>query len=204
MHSEKLSLDELYTQCKQVGIPWMVIVRDRTNTTKNTVKVKSVEKRVEADVLRDDLADYMVRLLKNKEQAASTPVPTTTATTSHEPSTLATHSTIDVMLLSQDVGATKLKKKISQMASQKVLPALKKFASNNVVKVGAVDLPHHLIKEIVVSWDRNTESLPLLDKYPRYRDKFMQVVAFLQKNKTSPFVVLYSYKEDNFEFMILA
>jgi hypothetical protein len=202
MHSEKLSLDELYTQCKLVGIPWMVIVRDKTYTTKNTVKVKSVEKRVESDVNRDDLAEYMVRLLKNKEQLTSAPLPTAAATMSHEPSTLATHSTIDVMLLSQDAG--KLKKKISQMATQKVMPALKKFATNNIVKVGAVDLPLHLIKEIAVAWDRNSESLPILDKYPRYRDKFLQVSAFLQKNKNSPFVVLYSYKEDNFEFMILA
>ena len=202
MHSEKLTLEDLTLQCRLVGIPWMVILKDRVYRTDNTVKVKSVDKRIEVDIPRDDLADYMYRVIKYKE-TPQPPAPTPSSSHSHEPSTLATQSLLEVQILNQESSNAKLKKKILQMASNKLTPALKKFVGQSTAKVAALDLPFHIIQELCAVYDPNQEAIPLLDKYPRYRDRLLQLGAFLQKHKQSPFVILYCYKDDNFEFLVL-
>jgi hypothetical protein len=98
---------------------------------------------------------------------------------------------------------TKLKKKVLQMASNKVTPAIRKLATQNLIKVAAIDVPHNIIKEVVASYDPATDAMPLMDKYPRFRDKLQQLGVFLQKCKHNPYVVLYSYRDDQFEVLVL-
>eukprot|EP01087_Luapelamoeba_hula_P021459 TRINITY_DN7508_c0_g1_i2.p1 TRINITY_DN7508_c0_g1~~TRINITY_DN7508_c0_g1_i2.p1 ORF type:complete len:1685 (-),score=296.46 TRINITY_DN7508_c0_g1_i2:8-5062(-) len=63
-------LEELYVNCKQAGIPWMVILKDRSYDTTRMVRVKDVEKRTDTEMHRNELAVYMQRLKKRREDPA--------------------------------------------------------------------------------------------------------------------------------------
>jgi hypothetical protein len=101
MHSEKLSLEELYMQCKIVGIPWMIILKDRTYRAGGLLKVKNVEKKTEVEISRDDLSEYMLRVVRNKEIAPAPQEKATPASVNpkhHEPSVLSTQSSLDIVV----------------------------------------------------------------------------------------------------------
>jgi hypothetical protein len=72
-YEEGASLDHLMTSCKRVGIPWIVIIRDRsliTAAAATSVKVKAVETKNEEVVPVVDLPAHILQLKHAKARGS--------------------------------------------------------------------------------------------------------------------------------------
>eukprot|EP01119_Soliformovum_irregulare_P020911 TRINITY_DN6843_c0_g2_i2.p1 TRINITY_DN6843_c0_g2~~TRINITY_DN6843_c0_g2_i2.p1 ORF type:complete len:1469 (-),score=373.99 TRINITY_DN6843_c0_g2_i2:69-4475(-) len=213
MHSEKLSMEELYMQCKAADIPWMVILKDKASQL-GVLKIKNVEKKSEVQLPRQDLASYMVQVIHSR--VMDVPVSSSKATPSKEP-TSPSHSQVtpprhfsrdmlDVVVLagSTTKNTAKQKRNIVNTATVKVFPAIQRmFATVSIIKIAATDLSLNLVKEIIANFDPFVSDPPL-DKHPKFlREQITLVSDFLHRNKHMPFVVIYSCKDDNFEIFVI-
>ena len=60
----KHTMEELFLACKQAGVRWMVVLKDRNYEKTKMAKVRDVQTRTDADVHKKDLAEYL-SLLKS-------------------------------------------------------------------------------------------------------------------------------------------
>lgn len=65
IYSESLSQQELYSYCKNMGISWIVIIKDKTL---KKLLIKHVENGEEIPILRADLATNLLNYIKNKKK----------------------------------------------------------------------------------------------------------------------------------------
>jgi len=197
-------------QCKASSIPWMVIIKDKTYHTGGLLRIKNVEKRTESQITRAELGDYMLQLVKipkgNVEAMYFSPSQRESSSQNYgnaQSSSHATQPSLDILITNQDnIGNSKTLRRIANMATLKIMPTLKKLTSQAVTKVLVVDAPVYILKEVASMFDTTNDSLPILDKYPRYRDQLQHLVPILSKHKNFPLVFLYNYKEDNFVTMV--
>lgn len=208
-------MEELYMQCKAADIPWMVILKDKASQL-GILKVKSVERKTEVQLARQDLASYMVQVVHSRMM--DTPPPSSTkSNASKEPTSPSQpHSSAPVRHFSRDMlevvvltgsstqkNTSKQKRSIVNTATVKVFPAIQRmFATVSLIKIAATDLSIGLVKEIIANFDPLAD--PSLEKHPKFlREQIMLVSDFLHRNKHMPFVVIYSCKDDNFEIFVI-
>eukprot|EP01132_Coremiostelium_polycephalum_P003965 gene3965-4959_t len=67
------SVEEIHTHCKQNGIPWAVVLKDRAYQT-GSIKVRHVETRNETSLARKDLVDYILKAKKYRVMESVTTV----------------------------------------------------------------------------------------------------------------------------------
>lgn len=58
----KHTMEELFLACKQAGVRWMVVLKDRNYEKTKMAKVRDVQTRTDADVHKKDLAEYLALL----------------------------------------------------------------------------------------------------------------------------------------------
>jgi len=193
-HNENLSLEQLYSYCKGCGIGWVVVVKADTDI----VRVKNVERKTEEQVPRESLVNHLTSIIRHRTKQQQQSL--LSLAENHFSSEL---PPIEVFLLGPDIQGTRWKHRIISQALAKIGPTLRKWHTRQTAQVAAIDLPCTVLKEFLYSYDATTESTSCSEKYPRYKEKIFQLIAFLSKRKTNfPFVFLYSFSEDNFEVMI--
>jgi hypothetical protein len=207
LHSEKQSFEELYVHCKNLGIPWMVMLNDRKYRTLGLLRVKNVDKNTEVEIHKRELTEYMSRALTKFASIETNSASVSTMAGDAPPSSLPklasvmrSHVQLDVTILNTE-HKSKAKKNIAKSAENKLAPIASSIASSTSVKVAAVDLPHNILKELVVGFNIATDSFPALDRYPRFREQILELLGFLAKWKHMPFLFLYSYRDDKYEIM---
>jgi len=108
--------------------------------------------------------------------------------------------------VNSDIGNSKTLKKISMMASNRVMPYLKRLTAQTITKVFVVDIPTPVLKEAILFFENNSTELgqlgPLLNKHPRNRDGLSSMFSALSKYKTQSFFFVYNLKDDKFEIVV--
>jgi hypothetical protein len=81
-YEDGMTLDDLLIRCKSSGIPYIVILRDKTFQATQTLKIKNVETKAEDVVAVNDLAAVMSQTLRLNKQTMSGGTNTTSSSTS--------------------------------------------------------------------------------------------------------------------------
>eukprot|EP01117_Protostelium_nocturnum_P010558 TRINITY_DN3798_c0_g1_i4.p1 TRINITY_DN3798_c0_g1~~TRINITY_DN3798_c0_g1_i4.p1 ORF type:complete len:1615 (+),score=530.73 TRINITY_DN3798_c0_g1_i4:178-5022(+) len=235
-HNDNMTLEELQIHCKTNGVPWIIILRDAKGVNLVRVRcVESRSEIVVSRIELGTVILYAIAhnelvqpssieppstppiqqsntsLTKSKETLNPSPLkpePTTpnkTITPKPAPPP-EPGSNLEVLFVSPiEEKASKNKRKFQQLAKSRIAPYLNSKMMDNI-KVGMVDLPIGVIKDVIITWDHKAELASgnaILQRNPRFKDRLVPLLAFLGKNmKGQTFVALYSTTADDFEILI--
>ncbi|GAM17325.1 hypothetical protein SAMD00019534_005000 [Acytostelium subglobosum LB1] len=188
--------EEIYHHCKENGITWVIILKERAYQT-GSIKIRHIETKTESIISRKDLVDFILKAKKYRIMESGAPAGQSSGiSTSGGATDIAVDTQTELLNINVTIqGGEDIKnklKKIEGTVKECISKMFKGFflAKGSSIKVVAVDLPIATVKEFIDS------DVPA-SKYPKAsRDKLVQLKVHVSKWKMIPFFVVYSYKDD--------
>jgi histidyl-tRNA synthetase len=210
MYREDITLEELGTLCKNMGVFCIIVLRDTTYRN-GIIKIKTMENlKGETTVKIRDLPE-LVAQSKQKAQKSKRPLHKQNSNQDIPPPEFslnqARNQHIDVDILGNKTErSSKVKKKIENKAQNIISPVLKSLITySNIYKVAAVDIPVKIIKEVVAQNRPHSDAInAVAEKYTNFKRSLLDLQEFLAKNRNLPFVFVYSIKDDGYVFIACA